>query len=1044
MIKLVTLGGVAISRDGVQLGELTALKQKVALLAYLSLEGPTSRDRLLPLFWPDRAEERARHALSQALYVLKRELGEHCVRVVGDQVEVVAGTLDVDAQRLQGSAARERWEDAIAVYHGLFLEQFHLPGTPQFEHWQTRTRARLARLARRAFAEVVNHRVAAGDLEGALKVASRRAALEPLEDEAQHTLIALLALAGHRAAALEHFDSYRRQLARELEVEPLEETAQLVEQIRASEVPEFHSLASAPLTEVDEIEETTEVAEPPFVAAEASVEAAAPRIADEDAAEPRRPSRLSRLLRAAPVCLVGAAYVVVVWLAARFTGALSESGLLPTWALPVPFLVLGAGLPVALLLCSARWRERASRLDQPRPGWLRWVAKLGPGPVLAVLAFLSLGLMEGQRLLERSSFSTPALDRNRIIVFPLVVSNEDHEIRLLGEDVATWIGYALEGTEPLKWLDGWQWLDEAQRNDPRLLTADVARSIAGTRGAGRYLDGRIMWRGDSAAVLLRMHDLAGDSVALQAGASGTPDDIIRLGLQAVAKLLRTMIAPDQRVGLSGLDGQQPAAVANFLLGERAYRRARFKQALDHYRNAVAADSSFWLAALKGAQAASWNHRYGEAETLVETALAGGAASTPCQAHLARGLADYFAGRADSAVSNIRRALAVDPECRDAWTWLGEVYTHLLPNDSPLDSLAEAAFSEALRLDAGFAPALYHLVEFSARKGDVKRARVLLEQLREAGPDLPGLVETGELMLACVEGSPEAIDWPELVQRSPDAVYQASNSLSVGGFQAECARAGWRALLDHDTAGTPHAYNRRFNAALGLQSLLVAETRYQELRHVLQQHIPYADSRRSLYIFDALAGPGLQARAEQAADRFNDYYQANHAPGGSYALYIWFLGTWQADRGFVAAAQAIADSIARLAERGGTRVDSLLARSLAARTVLASGDSTRALAMLRGLVPTKKRRDPWYPWESLGGERLALAELLYARGRYAEALGVASEFDAPARPPADLIYLPASLALRLRAAETLSNNRLRREFRARLQELGRAELAGESP
>jgi DNA-binding SARP family transcriptional activator/tetratricopeptide (TPR) repeat protein len=1043
MIKLVTLGGVAISRDGVQLGELTALRQKVALLAYVSLEGPIARDRLLPLFWPDRAEERARHALSQALYVLRQELGEQCVRVVGDQVEVVASALDVDAQRLQRSAARERWEDAIAVYHGPFLEEFHLPGTPQFEHWQTRTRARLARLARQAFAQVVNDRVAAGDLEGALKVASRRAALEPLEDEAQHTLIALLALAGHRAAALEHFDSYRRQLARELEVEPLEETEQLVEQIRAGDVPEFHGLASAPPTDVDEIEEATEVAEPPSVATEAGVEGAAPWAAVEDDAEPTDPRRVSRLLRAAPVYLVGAAYVGVVWLTARLTGALNESGLLPSWALPVPFLVLGAGLPLALLLSSHRWRERALRSGQPRAGWLRGVTKLGPGPVLAVLAFLSLGLLEAQHLLERSSFSTSAPDPDRIVVFPLVVSNEDHEIRLLGEDVATWIGYALEGTEPLKWLDGWQWLDEAQRNDPRLLTADVAGAITRARGAGRYLDGRVVWRGDSAAVLLRMHDVAGDADALQAGASGGADDIIRLGLRATARLLQNLIAPDGHVVLSGLSGQQPAAIANFLQGERAYRRARFQQALDHYRNAVAADSSFWLAALKGAQAASWNHRYDEAEMLVETALAGGAASVPCQAHLARGLADYFAGRADSAVSNIRRALAVDPECRDAWTWLGEVYTHLLPNDSPLDSLAEAAFTEALRLDPGFTPALYHLIEFSVRKGDVGRAQVLLEQLREAGPDMPGLVETGGLMLACVEGSPDAIDWPEVVQREPDVVYQASNSLSVGAFQAECARAGWRALLDYDTAADAYASNRRFNAALGLQSLLVAEMRYEELREVLENDIPYADLLRSLYILDAVAGPGLEVRAEEAAERFREYYRSEYVSGASLALFLWFLGVWEAHRDEAAAARAIADSVAALAQKSGTRVDELLARSLEARAALASGDSTRAIEILSGLVPTKRRGDPWYPYESLGGERLALAELLYARSEHAEVLMVASSLDAPARPPVDLIYLPTSLQIRLKAAEAVHNRTLAKTYRTRLAALGRDDLAAEA-
>jgi putative transposase len=150
MIKLVTLGGVAISENGVQLVELTALRQKVALLAYLSLEGPVSRDRLLPLFWPDRAGERARHALSQALYVLKQELGEQCVRVSGDQVAVVPGVLDVDARQLQDAAAKARWEHAASIYQGPFLDEFHLLGAPLFEHWQTRTRARRAKEAERA------------------------------------------------------------------------------------------------------------------------------------------------------------------------------------------------------------------------------------------------------------------------------------------------------------------------------------------------------------------------------------------------------------------------------------------------------------------------------------------------------------------------------------------------------------------------------------------------------------------------------------------------------------------------------------------------------------------------------------------------------------------------------------------------------------------------------------------------------------------------------------------------------------------------------
>ncbi|NIQ52078.1 MAG: hypothetical protein GWN71_00930 [Gammaproteobacteria bacterium] len=69
----------------------------------------------------------------------------------------------------------------------------------------------------------------------------------------------------------------------------------------------------------------------------------------------------------------------------------------------------------------------------------------------------------------------------------------------------------------------------------------------------------------------------------------------------------------------------------------------------------------------------------------------------------------------------------------------------------------------------------------------------------------------------------------------------------------------------------------------------------------------------------------------------------------------------------------------------------------------------------------------------------LAKLLYARGDYAAAVRVAANLDAPARPPADLIYLPASLVLRIRAARELSDAELERRSRKRLRQLGRVDL-----
>jgi hypothetical protein len=103
-----------------------------------------------------------------------------------------------------------------------------------------------------------------------------------------------------------------------------------------------------------------------------------------------------------------------------------------------------------------------------------------------------------------------------------------------------------------------------------------------------------------------------------------------------------------------------------------------------------------------------------------------------------------------------------------------------------------------------------------------------------------------------------------------------------------------------------------------------------------------------------------------------------------------------------------------------------------------------MKLLQELVPTTGRAAlTWSPWESLGGERMLLAELRLARGEFAEAMRLARNFDAPAPIPY-LIYLPASLTLRLRAARSLGDAGEVRQVRARLVALGRPDPIGDRP
>jgi hypothetical protein len=79
------------------------------------------------------------------------------------------------------------------------------------------------------------------------------------------------------------------------------------------------------------------------------------------------------------------------------------------------------------------------------------------------------------------------LDPNRIVVFPLTTSGLDAG-EPSGEAVATAIGYTLEGTRPLRWLDGWELLDTASRSDTTRLTTSAARRLSRESSAGYFIE----------------------------------------------------------------------------------------------------------------------------------------------------------------------------------------------------------------------------------------------------------------------------------------------------------------------------------------------------------------------------------------------------------------------------------------------------------------------------------------------------------------------------------------------------------------------------
>ncbi|HEX6626844.1 MAG TPA: serine/threonine-protein kinase [Gemmatimonadaceae bacterium] len=618
----------------------------------------------------------------------------------------------------------------------------------------------------------------------------------------------------------------------------------------------------------------------------------------------------------------------------------------------------------------------------------------------------------------------PTLDRNRVVVFPLHDPQAPGNSDVEGEGAATYIGYALDGTRPLKWLDGWELLDATQRVGTKRLDPRQGNRVSSLAGAAFYIDGSIVRRPDSVTVILRLLDVSGDSVMRIAGKSGPVGaSIPQLSLAAVGELLPPLVAPGGKIDLSEFTNRRPTAIANFLQGEREYRRMQFLSALGHYRLALGEDSAFTLAAVRGAYAANWESELDEGASLTQIALRHPESMSPAQALLAQGLHAYLVGAADSSIAFLNAALRRDSTIHAGWTLLGEVYSRLLPVEYRADSLARDALLRARKLDPDFAPTLLLLEERALRDGNVLEVLRLQSELKKAGADTTHAVSR-DLMLRCIRSGPPSVDWDSELLRNEMTVLSSGKILSARAAQPQCAIAIFGAIVRADSV----SLNTRWAAFLGLQSQYAALQAHDAAANAFRQKTVANLPLKVAYPLVAAASGDFEREAAHVADSVATAYNKASTP------VLWTVGTWEAHRGNTARLREIAGVLEKRAAASGARSDLLLSKAMTARLTLVEGDSTRAVQMLRNLIPNATRAEiVWQPWESLGPERMALAEVLYARGELEDARRVATLLDAT-EPLTYPLYLRQSLMLRLRVAQAINNKRLIDEYQTRLRQL----------
>ena len=262
-VRLHLLGApsVEIARQVLEPGSRKAL----ALLAWLALEGRSTRSRLAVLFWPELNAASARRNLRRELHRLRSVGADAALQSNGDML-ALDPAVHTDVQAFVRALDAGHLAAATRLYRGPLLDGFDLAEGGEFERWLAAQREQLALQHRHALQAQAVALEAAEHWRDALVLALRLIELDALQEQHFRRAMRLHQRLGEREAALLLFERCRQRLGRELGLRPMPETAALADEIRRGDGPAAPA-ADEPAPSPPEAAEapTSSVADQPFI-----------------------------------------------------------------------------------------------------------------------------------------------------------------------------------------------------------------------------------------------------------------------------------------------------------------------------------------------------------------------------------------------------------------------------------------------------------------------------------------------------------------------------------------------------------------------------------------------------------------------------------------------------------------------------------------------------------------------------------------------------------------------------------------------------------
>lgn len=225
-ITVTLLGTPRVTKEGQDL--IFPYRKAEGLFYYLCTKGVVSRDEAIGIFWADCTETSARKNLRDAIYNLKKLLGEDIIASEGNnRISLRREKIDsIDIEDLTD-------ETFLSLYSGEFLGYFYVKNCIEFENWASEIRDEMRQRYLLAAQRQVAQLGRENNIPALVSCASSHLRQRVYEESLYRDILAHMIRCGSFAEAEQLYQKFSAAILDELDAEPEEETVQLMREANA-------------------------------------------------------------------------------------------------------------------------------------------------------------------------------------------------------------------------------------------------------------------------------------------------------------------------------------------------------------------------------------------------------------------------------------------------------------------------------------------------------------------------------------------------------------------------------------------------------------------------------------------------------------------------------------------------------------------------------------------------------------------------------------------------------------------------------------------